>query len=45
MLIANDIRMVEFFHDVYFLVDIFLQERLLLDMHFADDFDGVVDIR
>lgn len=44
MLIANDIRMVEFSHDVYFLVNIFLQERFLLDMHFADNFDCVVDV-
>lgn len=36
--------MVEFFHDIDFLVDVFLKEGLLFDMEFADDFDSIVDI-
>jgi len=35
---------VEFFHYVDFLVDILLEEGFLFDVHFADDFDCVVDI-
>lgn len=35
---------VEFFHDVDFLVDVLLEEGFLLDVHLADDFDSVVDI-
>lgn len=44
MLVADDVRMVEFFHDVDLLVDVLLEEGFLLDVQFADDLDCVVDV-
>lgn len=36
--------MIQLLHDVDFLVDILLEERLFFNMNFADDFNCVVDI-
>lgn len=44
MLVADDVRMVEFFHDVDLLVDVLLKKGFLLDMQFADDLDCVVNL-
>ena len=33
--------MIELLHDVYFLVDVFLEKGFLLDMQLADDFNGM----
>lgn len=39
--VSYDVGMVEFFHDVNLLIDVFLQEGFLLDVCLADDFDSV----
>lgn len=44
MLIANNIGMVQFFHDVDLLVDIFLEEGFLLNVKFAYDLNCVENI-
>lgn len=44
MLIADDVGMVELLHDVDLLVDILLEERLLLDVHLADDLDRIHEV-
>jgi len=36
--------MVELLHDLYFLVDVLLEEGFLFNVLLADDLDGVVDI-
>ena len=36
--------MIELLHDIDFLVDVFLQERLLLDVLLAYDLDGIIHI-
>lgn len=41
VLVSYDIGVVQFLHDVYLLVYVFLEEGLLLDVHFADDLHGV----
>ena len=43
-LIFDYVGMVQFLHDVDFLVDVLLQEGFPLDMALIDDFDGVVEI-
>lgn len=39
--VSDDVWMIKFFHYVNFLIYIFLEKRLLFDMHFADDFDSI----
>ena len=36
--------MVQFFHDIDLLVDVFLQEGFLLDVLLADDLDCVINL-
>lgn len=38
---GDNIGVGEFLHDFYFLVNVFLEEWLLLDEEFIDDFDGI----
>lgn len=40
MLVADDVRVSEFFHDFDFLVDVLLEKGLLLDLEPVDDLDG-----
>ena len=44
VLVTDDIGVIKFLHDVDLLVNVFLQERFLLDMLLADDLDCVVDL-
>lgn len=41
LFIPDNIRMVQFLHDADLLVDVFLQERFLLQMRLTDDLDCV----
>lgn len=41
MFISDDIGVVELFHDIDLLVNVFLQEGLLLDVQLADNLDCV----
>lgn len=41
MLVSDYVGMVEFFHDVDLLVNVFLKEWLFLDVLLADDLDRV----
>ena len=38
---ADNIWMIKFFDDLYFLIYVFLKEGLFLDEGFADDFDCI----
>lgn len=40
-ILVHDVLVFEFLHDFYLLFDVFLKKRLLLDLGFGDDFDGV----
>ena len=44
LLIADDVGMVQFLHDIDLLVDVLLQEGLLLYVQFADDLHGIQHI-
>jgi hypothetical protein len=44
ILVADDVGMVKLLHDVYFLVDVFLEEGLLLYVLLAYDLDRVQDL-
>ena len=41
VLISNDVRMIEFFHDVDLLVDVLLKEGFFFYVLLADDLDRV----
>jgi hypothetical protein len=44
ILVADDVGVVQFLHDIDLLVDVLLQEGLLLDMQLADDLHRVKHI-
>ena len=41
LFISDDVGMMKLFHDTDLLVDVFLEERLFLDMHLAYDLNRV----